>query len=165
MRGPGLLAQYVDDPAATAAALPDGWLRTGDLGIVDHDGTIYFIDRLRDVIRRGGENIASKEVEAVLDAHPDVVRSVVYPVSDPIWVQEVGAVVVPGAPDIRVEDLWRWCEQRLADYKVPRYIDFRPELPTTATGRVNKTQLRGTPLTSTTRDRRAAPTVRDDAGG
>lgn len=94
-----------------------------------------------------------------------MVRSVVYPVSDPIWVQEVGAVVVPGAPDIRVEDLWRWCEQRLADYKVPRYIDFRPELPTTATGRVNKTQLRGTPLTSTTRDRRAAPTVRDDAGG
>jgi len=164
VRGPGLLAQYVDDSAATAAALPDGWLRTGDLGIVDDDGTVYFIDRLRDVIRRGGENIASKEVEAVLDAHPDVLRSVVYPVPDPIWVQEVGAVVVPRAPDVRVEDLWRWCEQRLADYKVPRYIDFRSDLPTTATGRVNKARLRGTPLTATTRDRRAAPTVGDDTG-
>ena len=115
VQGPGLLAEYADDPAATAAALPDGWLRTGDLGIVDHDGTVYFIDRLRDVIRRGGENIASKEVEAVLEAHPDVLRSVVYPVPDPIWVQEVGAVVVPRVPDVRVEDLWRWCEQRLAD--------------------------------------------------
>jgi acyl-CoA synthetase (AMP-forming)/AMP-acid ligase II len=135
VQGPGLLAEYVDDSAATAAALPDGWLRTGDLGLVDHDGTVYFIDRLRDVIRRGGENIASKEVEAVLDAHPDVLRSVVYPVPDPIWVQEVGAVVVPRAGDVRVEDLWRWCEQRLADYKVPRYVDLRPELPTTATGR------------------------------
>jgi acyl-CoA synthetase (AMP-forming)/AMP-acid ligase II len=162
VQGPGLLAEYVDDSAATAAALPDGWLRTGDLGLVDHDGTVYFIDRLRDVIRRGGENIASKEVEAVLDAHPDVLRSVVYPVPDPIWVQEVGAVVVPGAGDVRVEDLWRWCEQRLADYKVPRYVDLRPELPTTATGRVNKARLRATPLTATTRDRRAAPTVRGD---
>jgi acyl-CoA synthetase (AMP-forming)/AMP-acid ligase II len=164
VQGPGLLAEYADDPAATAAALPDGWLRTGDLGIVDRDGTVYFIDRLRDVIRRGGENIASKEVEAVLEAHPDVLRSVVYPVPDPIWVQEVGAVVVPRVPSVRVEDLWRWCEQRLAGYKVPRYIDLRLELPTTATGRVNKAQLRGTPLTSTTRDRRAAPTVPDDAG-
>ena len=91
-------------------------------------------------------------------------RSVVYPVPDPIWVQEVGAVVVPRVPSVRVEDLWRWCEQRLAGYKVPRYIDLRLELPTTATGRVNKAQLRGTPLTSTTRDRRAAPTVPDDAG-
>jgi acyl-CoA synthetase (AMP-forming)/AMP-acid ligase II len=91
-----------------------------------------------------------------------VLRSVVYPVPDPIWVQEVGAVVVPGAGDVRVEDLWRWCEQRLADYKVPRYVDLRPELPTTATGRVNKARLRATPLTATTRDRRAAPTVRGD---
>jgi acyl-CoA synthetase (AMP-forming)/AMP-acid ligase II len=162
VRGSGLLTEYVDDSAATAAALPDGWLRTGDLGLVDHDGTVYFIDRLRDVIRRGGENIASKEVEAVLDAHPNVLRSVVYPVPDPIWVQEVGAVVVPRAGDVRVEDLWRWCEQRLADYKVPRYMDIRPELPTTATGRVNKARLRATPLTATTRDRHAGPTIRGD---
>ena len=164
VQGPGLLAEYVDDPAATAAALPNGWLRTGDLGIIDHDGIVYFVDRLRDVIRRGGENIASKEVEAVLDAHPDVLRSVVYPVPDRIWVQEVGAIVVPRADGVRAEDLWRWCEQRLADYKVPRYLDVRPDLPTTATGRVNKAELRGSPITATTRDRRADATVRDDAG-
>jgi acyl-CoA synthetase (AMP-forming)/AMP-acid ligase II len=164
VQGPGLLAEYVDDSAATAAALPDGWLRTGDLGIVDHDGTVYFVDRLRDVIRRGGENIASKEVEAVLDAHPAVLRSVVYPVPDPVWVQEIGATVVPSTEGVSVEDLWRWCEQRLADYKVPRFLDLRPELPTTATGRVNKAQLRSSPLTSTTRDRRADTTIRDNAG-
>ncbi|HEX4659018.1 MAG TPA: class I adenylate-forming enzyme family protein [Streptosporangiaceae bacterium] len=164
VQGPGLLAGYIDDSAATAGALPDGWLRTGDLGTVDRDGTVYFIDRLRDVIRRGGENIASKEVEAVLDAHPAVLRSAVYPVPDPIWVQEVSATVVPRPGGVRVEDLWRWCEQRLAGCKVPRYLDVCPELPTTATGRVNKAQLRSSPITPTTRDRRVDITVRDDPG-
>jgi acyl-CoA synthetase (AMP-forming)/AMP-acid ligase II len=132
-----LFSHYFRDPKATAAAFDGDWFKTGDLGMYGPDGVLYFLDRIKDVIRRGGENIASKQVEDVLAAHPRVSKAAVIPVPDPLFLQEVMAVVVPSG-DVTAEELWSWCEERLARYKVPRYIRFTDGLPMNSSGRVWK---------------------------
>ncbi|MFI0842904.1 class I adenylate-forming enzyme family protein [Mesorhizobium sp. IMUNJ 23232] len=151
-----LLSRYFRDQEATAAAFDGDWFKTGDLGMYGPDGVLYFLDRIKDVIRRGGENIASKQVEDVLAAHPRVGKAAVIPVPDPLFLQEVMAVVVPSG-DVTAEDLWSWCDERLARYKVPRYISLTDGLPMNSSGRVQKRILVANALTDDGRtfDRRS----------
>jgi acyl-CoA synthetase (AMP-forming)/AMP-acid ligase II len=143
IRSRNLFREYYRDPKATRAAFTEGWFRTGDMGMYGPLRALYFLDRIKDVIRRGGENIASKEVETVLNSHPSVKNVAVVPVPDPLFQQEVKAIVIPHeGVQITPADLWRWCEDRLARYKVPRYIEFRDSLPMSGTGRIQKQVLR-----------------------
>jgi crotonobetaine/carnitine-CoA ligase len=135
-----LFSSYYADADATASAFAGEWLKTGDLGMCGPGGALYFVDRLKDVIRRGGENIASKQVEEVLLAHPRIRLAAVVPVPDPLFMQEVKAIVVADG-EVTAEELWSWCGDKLARYKVPRYIEFRDALPVNGSGRVQKQLL------------------------
>ncbi|WP_220296869.1 class I adenylate-forming enzyme family protein [Streptomyces sp. MBT84] len=145
VRGPVVTAGYWNNPDATAATFVDGWLHTGDVGSVDADGFVRVLDRLKDMIIRGGENIYSLEVENVLAGHPDIVDVAVVGVPDPIFDERVRAVVVPRpgrAPS--VESLRAHAASALADYKVPAEIVFAEQLPRNASGKVLKRQLADT---------------------
>jgi acyl-CoA synthetase (AMP-forming)/AMP-acid ligase II len=137
---PMLFAGYFRDEAATEASFDGEWFKTGDLGMYGPGGVLYFLDRIKDVIRRGGENIASKQVEDVLSLHPGVAKAAVIPVPDPLFMQEVMAVVVPHGA-VSAEELWSWCDERLARYKVPRYFRIAEALPVNGSGRVQKQML------------------------
>src|SRR3989475_4703100 len=141
VRSPARLSAYFRDPEATAAALRDGWFYTGDLGYVDEDGWLYFVDRKRDVIRRGGENISSVLIEKTLREHPRVVEAAVIGVPDPVLGQEVKAFIVANGP-VTEDELRRFAAERLARFQVPRLWEFRASLPKTATQRVEKYKLR-----------------------
>jgi fatty-acyl-CoA synthase len=140
MASPLLFDAYYRESEATLAAFDGEWMKTGDLGVFGPSGALYFMDRLKDVIRRGGENIASKQVEEVLLAHPAVSNAAVIPVPDPVFVQEVKAVLVL-KQSVSADELWSWCDERLARYKVPRYIEVTAALPVNASGRVQKQRL------------------------
>ena len=131
----------LQDPEATARALRDGWFLTGDLGYLDEDGWLYFVDRKRDVIRRGGENVSSVLVEKTLREHPAVAEAAVIGVPDPVLGQEIKAFVVPSAP-VTEEELRAFAAARLAKFQVPRLWEFRDSLPKTPTQRVEKYKLR-----------------------
>ena len=138
---PARMAEYFRDPEATAAALQDGWFLTGDLGYLDEDGWLYFVDRKRDVIRRGGENVSSVLVERTLCQHPQVAEAAVIGVPDPVLGQEIKAYVVPRGP-VAVDELRAFAAARLARFQVPRLWEFRDHLPKTATQRIEKYRLR-----------------------
>ena len=146
MRGPLLVKEYWRDPVATAHAMRGGWFHTGDLARRDAAGCFYFVDRMKDMVRRGGENVASQEVEHVLRCHPAVVDAAVLGVPDPVWGEEVKAYVVLRAGEseasVEPESLRGFCAERLAPFKVPRWIEYRAELPRTASHRVMKELLR-----------------------
>jgi acyl-CoA synthetase (AMP-forming)/AMP-acid ligase II len=143
LRSAYLFDGYFGDPAATSAALRDGWYHTGDLGELDGDGHLHVVGRMKELIRSGGETIAPAEVEACLAAHPDVAEVAVIGVPDRTWGEVVCAVVVPrpgGTPTL--EALQRHCEARLAGYKKPRRLECMPALPrTAATGQVQRALL------------------------
>jgi len=145
-QSPAVMKGYYKNPEATARALREGWLYTGDLGYLDEDGFLYFVDRVKDMVRRGDENIASEEVERVLNSHPQVAESAVVAVPDQIRGEEVKAYVVlkrPAAPDnTPPEDIWAFCGEHLAAFKVPRFLEYRPELPKTPSSKVQKNILR-----------------------
>lgn len=143
IRNPVLMVGYHNDLEATARALWGGWLWTGDMAYRDADGYCYFVDRRKDVIRRRGENISSREVEAALDAHPAVLESAVVGVPSSFSEEDVIAAVVlrPGVTASEAE-LIDWCAGRLARFKVPVRIVFREALPKTPTARVKKDTLR-----------------------
>jgi len=146
VRSPGNMTDYVGHPEG-GRPIVDGWLRTGDLGAKGPDGAFYFADRSKDMIRRGGENIASKQVEEAIEAHPGIKDVAVYPVPDPLRVQEVKALCVrrQGA-DVAAQDIWGWCSERLAEFKVPRYVEFRDAVPRNPVGRALKANLREEPI-------------------
>jgi len=157
IRSPGLLREYYRNPEATEAAFVEGWFKTGDLAMYGPRGSVYFLDRIKDIIRRGGENVASKDVEGVLAAHPAVDGVAVVPVPDPVFQQEIKAVIVARHDTpLTARELWEWCAARLARYKIPRYIEFRDSLPVSGTGRVQKQVLRDEGVTGlgNTYDRR-----------
>jgi acyl-CoA synthetase (AMP-forming)/AMP-acid ligase II len=134
---------YFEDPAATAAALRDGWFHTGDLGELDDEGCLRVVGRIKEVIRTGGESVAPAEVEAALATHPSVAEVAVVGVPDPQWGEIVCAVVVPsrGATPT-LPDLQKHCEGRLAGFKKPRRLEVAEALPRTpATGQVQRTLL------------------------
>jgi crotonobetaine/carnitine-CoA ligase len=134
---------YFGAPEANAKAYQDGWFHTGDRGYLDADGYLYFVDRKKDAIRRRGENISSWEVEQVIAGHPDVADVAVYAVASEQSEDEVTASIVcrPGRT-IAPEDLVRFCERNMAYFMVPRYIEFRTDLPRTLTEKVQKPLLR-----------------------
>jgi crotonobetaine/carnitine-CoA ligase len=147
VKGPGLMRGYLSRPEATAEALRDGWLHTGDLGRRDERGYYYFVGRKKDIIRRSGENLAAAEVEEVLRSHPNVLDVAVLGVPDELRGEEVKAFVLPveGHTEATVppEELAAWCADRLAAYKVPRYIEYRTtDFPRTPSMRVQKDLLR-----------------------
>jgi len=141
VRSPARMAGYFRDPEQTAAAVRDGWFLTGDLGWLDEDGWLYFVDRKRDVIRRGGENVSSVLVEKTLREHPCVVEAAVVGVPDAVLGQEIKAFVVAKEP-VTAEELCEFAAVRLAKFQVPRLWEFRESLPKTATQRVEKYRLR-----------------------
>ena len=138
---PHRMAEYFRDPTETARALRGEWFLTGDMGYVDEDGWLYFVDRKRDVIRRGGENISSVLVEKTLREHPKVVEVAVIGVPDAVLGQEVKAYVVAREP-VTGEELRKFAAARLARFQVPRLWEFREALPKTPTQRVEKYKLR-----------------------
>lgn len=136
LRGPGMMEGYLGHPDPFV----DGWFPTGDLARLDDHGRVYLAGRLKDMIRRSGENIAAREVEDVLLAHPAVRLAAVLGVPDEIRGEEVKAYVV--APGVSPDELMAWCSERLASFKVPSVWEFRDDLPLTASHRVEKAQLR-----------------------
>jgi O-succinylbenzoic acid--CoA ligase len=143
VRGPMVFAGYDGDPAATAAALDGGWLRTGDLGWLDAMGRLVVADRREDLLVSGGENVYPAEVEAVLLAHPAVADAAVVGRPDPAWGAVPVAIVVtrPGAAPADAE-LAEHCRTRLAAYKVPRAFHRRASLPRTAAGKLRRSEIR-----------------------
>lgn len=145
IRGPMVTTGYWKLPEATAQAQRGGWLHTGDGARMDDEGFIFIVDRLKDMIISGGENIYSGEVEAALRSHADVSEAAVIGVPDARWGEAVHAVVVlrgRSGDAALAEELKAWCRTQLAGYKSPRSIAFAPALPLSAAGKVLKTQLR-----------------------
>ncbi len=141
VKSPAMMAAYYKDPDETAKALRDGWFHSGDLGWLDEDGWLYFVDRKRDVIRRGGENVSSVLVEKAIREHPKVTDVAVLGVPDPVLGQEIKAFVVTSAP-VAEDELRAFAAERLAKFQVPRLWEFRDALPKTPTQRVEKYKLR-----------------------
>ncbi|TAK42013.1 MAG: long-chain fatty acid--CoA ligase [Betaproteobacteria bacterium] len=143
VRTPILMQGYYRDPAQTAAAIEEGWFKTGDLARRDADGYYYFVARKNDIIRRRGENISGAEIDRVVGDHPAVLLCAAIPVPSDLGEDEILAAVVkkPGA-EVSAQDIAVWCRARLAAIKVPRYVAFAQSLPLTATQRVQKFQLR-----------------------
>ncbi len=142
IRGDNVMVGYWNKPEQTAAALVDGWYRSGDLGYLDDEGYVYLVDRAKDMIVSGGENVYSTEVEDVLYRHPAVLEAAVFGVPDPQWGEAVHAVVIPRG-DITERELIEHCRQVIAGYKVPKRIELRAEpLPKSGAGKVLKRELR-----------------------
>src|SRR6201996_8090138 len=140
-RGYQTMLEYFEQPEQTGLTIsPDGWLRTGDLGTMDHRGYLTITGRLKDMIIRGGENIYPREIEDVLVAHPEVASAAVIGVPDEKWGEQVGAVIVPADPrePPSAETLRAYCRERLASFKAPSLWYFVGSFPTTATGKTQK---------------------------
>jgi fatty-acyl-CoA synthase len=144
VRGPGVTPGYWNDATATAEAFTgDGWLRTGDAAHMTGDGTIYVVDRLKDMIISGGENIYPAEVENVIQSFGEVRYCAVIGVPDPKW-GEVGlaAVMLRSGSTLTAEELQQRCRERIAGFKVPKHVRFLDKLPLSPQGKVLKTELR-----------------------
>jgi long-chain acyl-CoA synthetase len=146
LKGPTVVRGYFNNPEATAAAFRDGWFATGDLGRLDDEGYLYVVDRLKDVIIRGGENIYAAEVEAALYEHPDITEAAIIGVPDERYGEEVGAVVrLRDGADLSEDDIRTHVAGRLASFKVPTRVWItQEELPRNAAGKVLKRELRDT---------------------
>ena len=139
-RGPHVMHGYWNNEEANIAAFKHGWMHTGDIGHLDEDGVLWFTDRAKDVIKSGGENVSSVEVESVLLSHPGVSECAVIGLADERWGESVTALVVAeGQSELSLID---FCKANLAVFKVPKRIMFVDELPRTATGKVQKALLR-----------------------
>jgi long-chain acyl-CoA synthetase len=143
-RGPNIMVGYWRRPEDTAAAVRDGWLYTGDLATLDSDGYIYLVDRKKDMIVTGGENVFSTEVEAALYEHPAVKEAAVIGIPDPEWGEAVHAcVALMEGKDATAGELVEFCRSRLANYKLPKSIEFFDgELPKGGSGKILKKDLR-----------------------
>ncbi len=142
IRGDNVMAGYWNKPEQTAAALVDGWYHSGDLGYFDDEGYVYLVDRAKDMIVSGGENVYSVEVEDVLYRHPAVLEAAVFGVPDPQWGEAVYAVVIPRT-DVTERELIEHCRASIAGYKVPKQIELRTDpLPKSGAGKVLKRELR-----------------------
>ena len=168
---PGELVMRADEPFAfstgywrlpeqTVASWRNLWFHSGDRAVREPDGCFRFLDRMKDAIRRRGENVSAWEVEQVLDAHPDIAASAAIPVPSELGEDEVMAVIVPreGA-SVAFEDVIRHCETRLAYFAIPRYLELADELPLTPNGKVQKYVLRERGVGARTWDREAAGIV------
>jgi len=143
VRGANITAGYWNRPEANKATIVDGWLHTGDVVRVDDAGRVHIIDRLKDIINRGGENVSSVEVEAALLSAPHVADACVLAVPDDVMGEKVGAVLFGGEEEIDVAAVLEHCRSQLADFKVPQYVSVVAEtLPRNAGGKLLKGALR-----------------------
>jgi acyl-CoA synthetase (AMP-forming)/AMP-acid ligase II len=140
IRGPSVIDGYADNPEANAAAFTEGWFRTGDLGRLDPDGYLALVGRLKEMINRGGEKIAPREIDEVLLQHPAVREAVAFGSPHPAWGEEVAAAVVLKEP-VAEKDLLAFARERLADYKVPRKLYIVDAIPRTATGKIQRRSI------------------------
>jgi long-chain acyl-CoA synthetase len=142
VRGPGVMKGYLNQPEATEATLRGGWLHTGDLARRDEDGSIYIVDRKKEMIIRGGYNVYPREVEEILYGHPAVLECAVIGIPHPDLGEEVAAAVVlrPGA-SITPEEIRDYVKERIAPYKYPRVVRLVSELPKTNTGKILKRSI------------------------
>lgn len=142
-RGDGVMEGYWSQPEMTRNAMEGGWFHTGDVAVVNADNYLRIVDRKKDVIVSGGENISSLEVEKVLLSHPDVYEAVVIPVPDEKWGEvPKGLVVLKLGADLSAGELLKYCRSHLAHYKCPHSIDFLESLPKTGSGKLLKRELR-----------------------
>ena len=143
VRGPNVATEYLDRPEISKSAFKNGWFYTGDIGSIDSDGFLSIVDRKKDMIITGGENVYSAEVEAVLRQHPEISDAAVIGVPDDTYGEAVFAVLVAAgqtAPDI--QSVIDFARQQIGGYKVPRQLEFVDELPKSALGKVLKAELR-----------------------
>ncbi|MFU8863827.1 MAG: fatty acyl-CoA synthetase [Rhodobacterales bacterium] len=142
-RSPHLITEYYNDPDKTADAFRGGWFHSGDLGRFDEDGYLYVVDRKKDMIKTGGENVASREVEEVIFHHPDVAEVAVFGVPHPKWIEGVVAVVVPKAgASLTAEAVMNYARDKLAGFKAPKHVAIAHQLPKNASGKILKRDLR-----------------------
>lgn len=143
VRGDHVMAGYWQRPQETAQALRDGWLFTGDVGYLDEQGYLYVVDRIKDMIITGDENVYSAEVEDVLSLHPAVASCAVIGLPDPQWGERVHAIVVPrDGVQPTVDELRAFCRTKMAGFKLPRSVEYVRSLPISAAGKVLKRALR-----------------------
>ncbi|MGI9285569.1 MAG: AMP-binding protein, partial [Pseudomonadales bacterium] len=143
LRSPQVIKGYLNRPEATAETIVDGWLHTGDIGFMDEDNFIYLVDRAKDMVLRGGENVYCSEVEVALYKHDDVAECAVFSVPDERLGEEVGAAIFP-APNTHptAEDIRAFCKTKIAAFKAPRYIwILNEQLPRNASGKFVKREL------------------------
>ncbi|MFJ8244787.1 long-chain-fatty-acid--CoA ligase [Peribacillus asahii] len=142
VQGPNVMRGYLNMPEATAAALIDGWLYTGDLARMDEEGYIYIVDRKKDIIIVGGYNVYPREVEEVLYQHPSIVEASVVGVPNEGYGESVKAYVVVKDKQLTIDDILHFCQDKLVKYKLPRQVEFLKELPKNSTGKILRRELR-----------------------
>jgi len=136
------MVEYWHRPEETSEVIVDGWLHTGDLGYYDEKGFIYIVDRKKDMIVTGGENVYSREVEDVLYMHPAVSEVAVVGIPDPVWVERVHAVVALRAGATATEnEIIAFCKEHVASYKAPKSVEFLDSLPKNPQGKILKRKL------------------------
>jgi acyl-CoA synthetase (AMP-forming)/AMP-acid ligase II len=137
IRGASVIDGYANNPEANAKSFTNGWFRTGDQGVIDADGYLSLIGRLKEMINRGGEKIAPREIDEALLQHPAVAEAVAFGMPHPSWGEEVAAAIVLKG-DASEKDLIAFARERLADYKVPRKLFIVERIPRTATGKIQR---------------------------
>jgi long-chain acyl-CoA synthetase len=143
VKGEQVMICYFNQPEATAEAIKDGWLHTGDMGYMDEEGFIFIVDRKKDMINRGGENIYPREVEMAIETHPKVREVSVIGVPDPALTEQVKAYIIPHEKgSLTFEELKAYLKDKLARYKIPTLVEFVEDLPRNPTGKVLKKELR-----------------------
>jgi acyl-CoA synthetase (AMP-forming)/AMP-acid ligase II len=145
VKGETVTPGYWNNPEETENSFTDGWLRTGDLAVVDAEGYVNIVDRKKDMIVTGGENVYSTEVENVLYTHPAILEAAVFGVPDKTWGEAVvTAVVIKEGKSATQEEIIRFCKRHLAAYKAPKAVIYLDELPKTGSGKISKKSLRDT---------------------
>jgi acyl-CoA synthetase (AMP-forming)/AMP-acid ligase II len=135
--GPNVIREYENNPEATAKSFFGEWFRTGDQGILDEDGYLRLVGRIKELINRGGEKIAPLEIDEVLLGHPAVAQAVSFGVPHPTWGEEVAAAVVLRS-EASESDILGYCRERLAEFKCPKKVHIVTEIPRTATGKIQR---------------------------
>jgi crotonobetaine/carnitine-CoA ligase len=145
IRGPGMFKGYYKKAKETTQAFTGDWFHTGDLFRQDQNGYYYIVGRKKDMVRRTGENISAAEVETVLKAHPKILDAAVVPVPDEVRREEVKAYVIPkpgeSVESVRPEEIIAFCLERIAKFKVPRFIEYKESFPRTPSQKVEKHKL------------------------
>lgn len=142
VRAPHVMLEYWNQPEATAEAVVDGWLHTGDVAVTDEDGFIYIQDRMKDMIISGGENVYPAEIESVLVTHPDIVEAAVIGQPDEKWGESPFAIVVDKNSSLTAGAVMTYCNEKLAGYKRPKRIEFIDQIPRNPSGKILKRVLR-----------------------
>jgi len=142
-RGPNIMLGYYKEEEKTAQTQRNGWHHTGDLGRMDEEGYLYFVDRLKDMIKTGGENVASADVEVALFRNPKIADVSIIGLPDEVWGEAITAVVVPAPGEsLDEEAVIAWSKENMARYKVPKRVVIVDELPRNPSGKVLKRELR-----------------------